>query len=170
MADAARPEAARQPWWKGSRGEWYVVVQVFLFALIAFGPRTLPGLPAWTPPWTWIASAVGGLLIAWGGALSIAGVLRLGPDLTPLPYPKECAHLVQTGPYAIVRHPIYSGLITAAFGWGLFVHGWLTLVYALALFVLFDLKVRPEERWLREKYSDYPDYQKRVKKLIPWIY
>jgi len=159
-----------EPWWKGKRGEWLVVAQVALFALVLFGPRTLPSLPAWSPGIARVASVLGLAMIAAGGALSVAGLLRLGPNLTPLPYPKDCSELVEAGAYAIVRHPIYSGLICAAFGYGLWVHGWLTLVWALVLFVFFDAKSRLEERWLTEKFPGYPEYRSRVKKLIPWVY
>ncbi len=157
-------------WWQGKRGEWYVVVQVILFLLVAFGPRTWPGLPAWTPPFTWLGFIVGGLLILLGGFLSLAGLLGLGSNLTALPYPKDDATFVETGPYRLVRHPIYSGLILAAFGWALWVNGWLTLGYALLLFIFFDLKSRREEGWLKEKFAGYGAYQKRVRKLIPFVY
>jgi len=158
------------PWWQGKRGEWYVIAQVILFLLVAFGPRTWPGLLVWTAPFTWLGAVAGGFLILIGGLLSLAGVFRLGPNLTPLPYPKDEATLVETGPYQLVRHPIYSGLILAAFGWALWVNGWLTLGYAALLFALFDIKSRREEGWLREKFAGYEAYQKRVRKLIPFVY
>jgi protein-S-isoprenylcysteine O-methyltransferase Ste14 len=161
----------RAPWWKGQRGEWYVVVQGLLFALIIFGPRTVPGLPSWTSPFAEIASAVGAALALAGGALAVAGLLGLGRDnLTALPYPRDESTLVVSGPYRLVRNPIYSGLIFAAFGYALWVNGWLTLGYAALLFVFFDVKSRKEERWLAEKFPDYPAYQARVRKLIPWVY
>ena len=106
-----------------------------------------------------------------GSALSVGGVLKLGPNLTPLPYPKDCDNLVESGPYAIVRHPIYSGLIIDSLGWALWVNGWLTIVYALLLFAFFDIKSRLEERWLEEKFGQlYEEYRTRVRKLIPWVY
>jgi protein-S-isoprenylcysteine O-methyltransferase Ste14 len=77
---------------------------------------------------------------------------------------------VVTGPYRLVRNPIYSGLIFGAFGYALWVNGWLTLGYALLLFIFFDIKSRKEERWLAEKFPDYGAYQQRVRKLIPWVY
>jgi protein-S-isoprenylcysteine O-methyltransferase Ste14 len=160
----------REPWWKGTRGEWYLVVQGVIFLTILFGPRSLPGQSPWPEPWGLAAAAAGALLVVTGGALAVVGTLRLGRNLSALPYPVDGAPLVETGPYAIVRNPIYSGLILASFGWGLFVNGWLTLLYAAALFVFFDIKARREERWLCERHPEYGDYQKRVKKLVPWLY
>jgi protein-S-isoprenylcysteine O-methyltransferase Ste14 len=157
-------------WWKGARGEWYVVLQFGLFFLVALGPRTWPGWPAWSAPYTWLGWLAGGVLAVLGGTLVLASVVRLGPSLTAVPYPKDDATLVESGPYQIVRHPIYSGLILAALGWGLFVHGWLTIGYALVLFLFFDIKSRREERWLREKYCEYEAYGQRVHKLIPFVY
>lgn len=158
------------PWWKGARGEWYVVAQVGLFALVVLGPRTSAGLPAWSATAVRATTVVGLALMLAGALLSVAGLLRLGPNLTPLPYPKDCSELVDTGAYAIVRHPIYSGLILGAFGWGLWVHGWLTLLWAIVLFAFFDVKSRLEERWLAEKFAAYSAYREHVKKLIPWVY
>ncbi len=43
-------------------------------------------------------------------------------------------------------------------------------VYVAALFVLLDVKSRREERWLVEKFPEYPAYQRRVRKLIPFVY
>jgi protein-S-isoprenylcysteine O-methyltransferase Ste14 len=160
----------KTPWWHGKRGEWYVIVQVGLFILVAAGPRTWPGLPVWSPFWSRLGTVGGELLFLGGALLAIAGAMSLGGNLTPLPRPKDDATLVVAGVYRLVRHPIYSGLAAMAFGWGLWVNGWLTLGYALLLFVFFDLKSRREERWLREKFPEYAAYQRRVCKLIPFIY
>ena len=158
------------PWWQGSRGEWFVVVQVVLFLIVIFAPRTLPLWPMWSPVLMQLGTGAGFIFLVVGGLFMVAGIFRLGNNLTPLPFPKEEGNLVETGPYAWVRHPIYSGGILVAFGWGFFVHGWLTLVYALILFVFFDIKSRREERWLKKKYPGYASYQMRVRKLIPFIY
>ena len=157
-------------WWKGSRGEWYVVIQFVLFGLVLLGPRSLPSWPAWPAPYTWLDWLGGGALGLLGGALVITGVLCLGSSLTAVPYPKDEATQVEGGPYQIVRHPIYSGLILAALGWSLIVQGWLTVGYALILFIFFDIKSRREERWLTQKYAGYEAYRRRVHKLIPFVY
>lgn len=165
-------DAGKAPWWKGTRGEWYVVVQFVLFVALAIGPRTLPGLPAWPSAVEVPARVTGIALMLAGAALALWGLSALGNNLSVLPAPKDCAELVSRGPYRIVRNPIYSGLILGAFGWALWLASWLTLAYALALFVLFDAKSRLEERWLAEKFGEvYTRYQASgVRKLIPWVY
>lgn len=165
------PAAAdHKPWWRGARGEWFVVVQVALIGLVLLGPRTLYGQPAWPFPFQQASSVVGVVLMFLGAALLVAGLVYLGGGLTPLPYPKEEGRLIQTGPYALVRHPMYCGGLIFSIGWALYVQGWLTLGYVAILFVFLDVKSRREERWLVEKFSTYAAYQRRVRKLIPFVY
>ena len=57
-----------------------------------------------------------------------------------------------------------------AIGWAIFVQGWLTLAYSAMLVLFFDVKSRREEAWLTQRFPDYLDYQRRVRKLIPFIY
>jgi protein-S-isoprenylcysteine O-methyltransferase Ste14 len=153
-------------WYKGPRGEWYVVVQVALIALVFLGPR---GGPAWEFPRSMFGTGGGLLLFLAGVSLLVAGIFSLRKNLTPLPCPSEKATLIETGPYRIVRHPMYGGGILIALGWALLVHSWLTIGYALILFIFIHFKSRREERWLVEKFPRYADYQKRVRKLIPFV-
>lgn len=157
-------------WWKGARGEWLVVAQLVLMALIFFGPRTVAGQPAWAFPFPYACRVAGAALMGLGAAILVAALAHLGRGLTPLPYPRNGSTLVQTGPYALVRHPMYCGGLVLALGWALFVQGWLTLAYVVPLFVLLDVKSRREERWLAEKFPAYADYRRRVRKLIPFVY
>jgi protein-S-isoprenylcysteine O-methyltransferase Ste14 len=160
---APRPPA----WWRGTRGEWYVVAQIGLIALVFFGPRNPSGT----------ALPVPRLLTLVGVAMMVIGVcglafsaLALGANLTPLPRPKADATRVEAGPYRFVRHPMYAAGIALALGWALWVRGWLTLVYAAALFALFDVKSRREERWLVEKFPGYLEYRRRVRRFFPYLY
>jgi protein-S-isoprenylcysteine O-methyltransferase Ste14 len=157
-------------WWKGSRGEWYLVVQACLLLLVAFGPRTWRGLPAWTFPYTLIGSLAGGVLFVAGTVLAALAAVNLGRNLTPLPQPKEKATLITSGAYRFVRHPIYSGILFMASGWGLWLHSWLNVGYAMLLFAFFDIKSRREEKWLLTKFPEYAAYRKRVCRLIPFLY
>jgi protein-S-isoprenylcysteine O-methyltransferase Ste14 len=160
----------RAPWWKGKRGEWYVVAQVVLFGLIALGPVAGLGRPGWPAPLGLAARIIGLTLGMAGGALALAGLAGLGRNLSALPHPKDDAEFVERGPYRWVRHPIYGGLLLSAFGWGLLANSGLTLGFAAALLALFELKSRREEAHLARKFAGYADYQRRVRKFFPFIY
>jgi hypothetical protein len=86
-----------KPWWKGARGEWFVVAQIVLIGLVFFGPRTVFGQPARRFPFPHACPVVGGTSMVLGGVLLVAGLVGLGRGLTPLPYPKDGAKLIQTG-------------------------------------------------------------------------
>lgn len=156
--------------WKAERGEWYLLVQAALILLLLFGPSTFPGMPVWDAAYSRLASLSGVALIFTGILLATSGVISLGRNLTPLPVPKKNGALVVHGAYRIVRHPIYSGLLFMAVGWGFWLNSWLTIGYALLLFVFFDVKSRYEEHLLGEKFEEYAAYRKRVRKLLPFIY
>ncbi len=161
---------AASPWWRGRRREWFVVVQFCLFALVAIGPPTWNGWPRWPFAEGLVGGVVGGLLMGAGGLLAVCGAVGLGSRICAVPYPPEDAVLRCNGPFRIVRHPMYCGAILAALGWAIVKQGWLTVAYAAALFMLFDVKARREEQWLTTKFAEYPEYQKRVRKLIPFVY
>ena len=162
--------ADKAPWWKGAHGERLVVIQVVLIGLVFLGPRTVAGWPTWPFPFPLACAFMGGAFMVGGGVLLVAGLVRLGPGLTPLPYPKDGAELVQTEPFALVRHPMYGGGFVLGLGWALFIHGWLSLGYVAVLFAFLDVKSRREERWLAERFPTYASYQQRVRKLIPFVY
>lgn len=158
-----------EPKW-GQRGEIYVVIQMVLIALIFFIPLLGPQFISWPEPLDVIGSGVGIILILIGGSITLSGLITLGRNVTAVPYPKEDASMVDGGAYRIVRHPIYCGIIFGSLGWALLLNSLIALLFVVFLFILFDLKSRPEEKWLREKYPEYADYQERVRKLIPYLY
>lgn len=150
----------------GPRGEGWVVIQ---FALI--GAILIAGLagPTWDGALR-VVSTVGGVgLIVAGLGLAARGSRDLQEALTPLPYPRTDAALVETGVYARIRHPIYGGLILAAIGWGLATASVPALGMTVGLWLFFEGKSRREERWLVERFPAYPAYRERTHRLIPWI-
>ena len=64
-----------------------------------------------------VAYALGGALLALGSLLLVAGGLRLGPSLTPMPTPRAGQELTTTGVYGLARHPMYGGGLLFALGW-----------------------------------------------------
>lgn len=157
-------------WWQGPKGEGYVIIQFIIFGLIAFGPETAAFLPRWRGTLATVGLTIGGILILAGGLLVLSGMVGLGRNLTAVPHPKQNSTLVQSGAYSLVRHPIYSGLILAALGWGGTKGSTLIIIYALILFLFFDIKSRREEQWLKAKFLEYANYQQRVRKLLPFLY
>ena len=154
-----------------SRGEWYVVVQGLLVLLVLLGPAEMPGLPRWGGPWATVTLLSAVVVSGAGLLLATLGVLGLGRrNLSPFPRPKEDSQLVATGAYAIVRHPMYSGVSLIALGWALAQRSPLVLGYAVMLFLFLDIKSRREEDWLRQKFPNYSGYQRRVKRLVPFLY
>jgi len=113
---------------------------------------------------------IGAALTAIGVAVAIWARLYIGRNWSPRPAKKEAHELVTSGPYAVVRHPIYTGIIVAALGTALTgtIFGMIVLVLAAALFLS---RVRTEERIMLELFPDtYPSYQSRTKRLIPFIW
>ena len=105
-----------------------------------------------------------------GAVLTASGILALGESLTPLPRPGGRAVLKQEGVYAKVRHPIYGGVLLMAFGWSLLSSPW-ALIASGALAMLLAMKSRVEERWLGERYPDYPGYARRVRRrFVPYVW
>ncbi|MBJ6723504.1 isoprenylcysteine carboxylmethyltransferase family protein [Geomonas sp. Red875] len=145
-------------------------MQFLLLLLLFFAPRETASIPLWSERWKAASLVVAGLLIGVGLTFGISAALRLGRNLTPLPRPKESGKLVETGPYGLVRHPIYTGVICMAYGWSVLAMSWLTIGYATVIFVFLDIKSRREERWLVEQYPGYEEYRKRVRRLIPFVY
>jgi len=157
--------ASRDPWVWG---------QVVLIVLVAVLPPLLPryvnlgnadfALKRVDP--TWIR-ALGGLLAGVGLAIGAWGVRSLGASLTPETEPLPGAPLVMTGAYAHWRHPIYTGLVALLAGYTLAWSNWtMALVVGLVARQYFDAKARVEERWLIERYPEYPRYAVRVRRRI----
>jgi len=126
------------------------------------GKRFLPWT-AWTF-WTGAALAAAGLLFAvwarrhlgrnWSGSVTI----------------KEGHELITHGPYAMVRHPIYAGLLTALAGSAVARGEWRGVLAVLIAALAFWRKVQIEERWMREHFGEpYQSYSRRVAALVPFI-
>ena len=150
------------------RDLWWVLAQVPLMALAYFLPIRY-GADAQTLPERLVRFA-GAALVLVAVPMALAAFAALGRYLTPFPRPREHACLRDRGIYGVVRHPMYSALILSATGWSLWSLSWPGVVFAVVLGLFFDRKASYEEYWLGLKFASYPDYRKRVRKLIPWIY
>jgi protein-S-isoprenylcysteine O-methyltransferase Ste14 len=117
--------------------------------------------------WTfWIGAA----LTAAGLVVAVLARRTLGANWSGIVTVKADHELITRGPYAIVRHPIYTGLLLAFIGSAIARGEWRgVLAVALALASLWR-KLRFEERWMREQFGEtYEAYSRRVRALVPFV-
>lgn len=133
------------------------------FAIGWLGARFAPAEPA-----TWIT----GLAITVAGCLFAACArLTLGANWSGRVTLKQDHELVTSGPYALARHPIYTGLILGAAGTALAIGEWRCAIGLVLVAFAFVTKIRQEEPVMLQAFPDaYPAYRKRVKALIPGIF
>jgi protein-S-isoprenylcysteine O-methyltransferase Ste14 len=148
----------------GERGGWWVVAQVVLFGCIAAAWLT------WSADWGLVALGAGWALALAGALQSGWALLALGGNLTPYPSPRDGAELVDRGPYRLVRHPIYGGLVAGAAGVSLVDGNAGGLTFTLGLLILFLGKSEFEEERLLARFPSYVQYRERVPhRLLPWV-
>ena len=153
----------RVPWSRELRIRAVVVVVVIL--LIRVGAFHGHGLNS--EPWR---AGIGLVLFALGLAYAVWARLHIGRNWgTPMTQ-KDEPELVTSGPYKLVRHPIYSGILTAGIGTAVAL-GWLWLSAVSLAGVYFLYSAMVEERYLTERFPhDYSLYKTSTKMLLPFIF
>lgn len=80
------------------------------------------------------------------------------------------SQLITRGPFRFIRHPLYSGILIFCLALLLNYFNFLRIFLFLLLLVSTILKLDQEEKILVKHFKDYPDYQKKTKRLIPFVY
>ncbi len=121
-----------------------------------------------------------GRAIAYAGvALFFAGlflrwwaIITLGRFFTVDVTIEKDHEVIERGPFRLVRHPSYSGVLLAFFGSALTLGNWMAgLVMLLPIALAFGYRMKVEEEALSAKLgSRYTDYMKRTKRLVPLVY
>jgi protein-S-isoprenylcysteine O-methyltransferase Ste14 len=152
-----------------------------LSRFLHIAPLVIAALLLWVPG-AWLDGLSGRFLppaawLFWAGfAVAAAGLLftvwarrHLGKNWSGIVTIKEGHELITSGPYALVRHPIYTGLLLAFAGSAIALGEWRgILAVALVLWSLWR-KLRIEERWMREQFGEaYQAYSLRVAALVPF--
>ncbi|HUG21544.1 methyltransferase family protein [Piscinibacter sp.] len=116
--------------------------------------------------------ALSGCLLALAGAtLVLRSRAELGPAWSLVPKADQGTGLVTTGPYRLVRHPIYLGLTLVAMGQALAFGSWPALSIVLSTIVpTFAWRARAEEKLLSRTLGErYGVYRQRTKMIIPHL-
>jgi protein-S-isoprenylcysteine O-methyltransferase Ste14 len=148
----------------------YWVLLLIAYGLLVHGrqlpyPLNVRVLPHATP----VASA-GALLCSAGLGLALWARAILGRNWSGIVTLKEGHELVERGPYRFVRHPIYTGILTMSFATALVLGHLAGFVGSLLMFVSFWIKLGHEEQLMLQQFpARYAAYQKRAKRLIPFL-
>jgi protein-S-isoprenylcysteine O-methyltransferase Ste14 len=119
------------------------------------------------PQEAWVAY-VGIAITCMGTAISIWARYCLGEYWSARVTLKEGHQLIRTGPYAFVRHPIYTGMLLATIGTALVVGEWRCVLAILLLIAAHSRKAIREERMLTLEFGDaYSSYRQSTGFLFP---
>jgi protein-S-isoprenylcysteine O-methyltransferase Ste14 len=146
----------------GKRGEAYVGIQVAALVLVIFGD--LPGLPLLRL----LHLLLGPLCASSGTVLAALAAFRLGASLSPWPMPVAENELQTTGVYALLRHPMYVGILFFAVGCATMARSVPRIVVACALGLLLRAQSIVEERRMRERHGKAWDaYVASTPRFVP---
>jgi protein-S-isoprenylcysteine O-methyltransferase Ste14 len=134
----------------------------------------------WIPlPWLYQPVWRVGFWPFWiGAAITVSGLLfsvwargHLGRNWSSQVSIKEDHELITTGPYSVVRHPIYTGILVGFLGVAIAVSEMRGFVVLVLLFLMLWAKLRKEEQWMRSQFGEtYATYVRRTAALVPYIF
>ena len=151
------------PWSREVRIRLFIVVTVILMARLgAFRDHGLN-----TDGWR---AGLGVVLFALGLGFAVWARVHIGGNWgTPMTQ-KDDPELVTSGPYRLVRHPIYAGILVAGIGTAAAL-SWMWLLAVALAGVYFVYSATVEERFLVERFPDaYPAYRRSTKMLLPFLF
>lgn len=138
----------------------WVAAQFVLVGLMMLWPS-----PHWER--TWVSSALlaaGSVLVLWVFWHNRPGNFNIVPE------PRQGAHLVTTGPYRWVRHPMYVALLLFMAGVAVAAHHPVQWALWVALCVVLNFKAAMEERLLSGVWRDYVGYMRITRRFIPGLW
>jgi protein-S-isoprenylcysteine O-methyltransferase Ste14 len=158
------PAAARKS--RAWYGRWFLGLGLFWLVLLIVPPSFWSAL-SYRPEWL---ALVGAILLVASTVFTLWARLFLGRMWSSAPMVRESHELRTTGPYAVTRHPIYTGMLGMLLG-TTFEHGFgIALLFLLVVLVLLEIKIHLEERLMAETFGEkYAAYKRRVPQLVPGL-
>jgi protein-S-isoprenylcysteine O-methyltransferase Ste14 len=150
------------------------ILRVFIF-LIAISLLWTTRIPL---PWLYFQLWPAGLWPFWlGVAVTIAGLLfavwareHLGRNWSRSVTIKQGHELITTGPYAVVRHPIYTGILGGFLGMAITISQVRGFIVVVLIFLVFWFKFRMEEEFMRSQFGEtYATYARKTAALVPYV-
>ncbi|HWD49453.1 MAG TPA: isoprenylcysteine carboxylmethyltransferase family protein [Rhizomicrobium sp.] len=156
-----------QPLWDRAFLICAVIVWPSWFVVMAFdsGRKHWSGMPVWL-------NVIGGILTI-GGFLAVLRVFRQNSFAAPVirVQDEREQRVIDTGPYAIVRHPMYAGALSYIFGIPLLLGSWVGLAMTAMFIAGIGWRAQKEEQLLMRDLSGYAAYMNRVRwRFIPYVW
>ena len=148
------------------------VIWIVIMVSIAAGIYLAKAWPAAALPLGQLFASVGVFLFVVGLLLRWWAIITLGRFFTVDVTIEKDHELVERGPFRLVRHPSYTGVLLAFVGFALTLRNWAALLIILVpIFAAFIRRMNVEEEALsRALGSRYAEYMRRTKRLVPFVY
>ena len=162
----AKKTVKNSSWWRSAA----IRITIIIAAILLFQIQTFQQFAIhYDSASNVLVGSIGVFFCALGLAFAVWARVHLGTNWGMPMSLKENPELVTTGPYAFVRHPIYTGILFAIFG-SLLVDGPWWFFFFLFFAVYFFYSAKTEEKIMTKQFpNEYPDYKKKTKMLIPYI-
>ena len=143
---------------------WGLLLQFLAFTFLWQGHFWTRPLPLWRLLVSVVLFVLASVL-SWTSSRALAGQLRIDAALG------ADHHLVRSGPYALVRNPIYTSMLLVDCATGVILTSWQLFVPAIVLFVIgTEIRVRTEEKLLADRFGeDFREYKSSVRAYIPFV-
>ena len=150
----------RQRLWLGSG---LVLLQFGMLAVLIW--LALSAVLEWRIPLAaWAAAVAAVLLGVWTLRANRLGNFNIHPR------PRVGGTLVTSGPYAWIRHPMYTAFLLGAFALALTADAGAAWLIWWALSLVLWFKSTLEERWMLAQHPGYAHYREQTKRFVPWVY
>jgi protein-S-isoprenylcysteine O-methyltransferase Ste14 len=146
------------------RSRWGIILQFIAFTLLWQGHFWLRSLPLWRLLLSLVLFVLASAL-SWSSSRALAGQLRIDAALG------SNDHLIRSGPYALVRNPIYLSMLLVLCSIAVVLTPWQLFVPSLALFLIgTEIRVRTEENLLASHFGkEFQAYKRAVPAYIPFL-
>ncbi|HTT20183.1 MAG TPA: isoprenylcysteine carboxylmethyltransferase family protein [Candidatus Sulfotelmatobacter sp.] len=155
----------------GASGKLRAVAFLFVIVLLS-----VPRIPL---PWLYRQFWPSGIWPFWiGAAVTVVGLVlaawarqHLASNWSSAVTIKQGHELITSGPYALVRHPIYTGILTGFLGTAIALSQVRGVIGFVLIFVVLWAKLRTEEEWMRSQFGDtYVSYAHQTAALVPYLF
>jgi protein-S-isoprenylcysteine O-methyltransferase Ste14 len=144
-----------------------------VIAIVLFSTNRIP------LHWLYLQLWPAGFWTFWLGAgVMVAGLLfavwareYLGSNWSSAVTIKQGHELITTGPYAVVRHPIYTGMLAGLLGSAIALSEVRGFIAVVLIFLVLWLKLRMEEQWMHSQFGEtYATYAHQTAALVPYLF